>query len=154
MVRMNADSFRSDYVEVKTLGQGAFGHVRLWKLRGEIESTKSRPRYVAVKSLPHSGEDDLSHAKMRKREVYILTAVQEGRNRNIIKCFGTFEQNIPFMGRLTCIVLEACHGDLAKFTMARRVFSEDEVRLLGFQMLHGLDYLHGLKGLTSKILHR
>ncbi len=150
----NADAFERDYNPVKTLGQGTYGHVRLWELRSEKESTELRPKYVAVKYLLHLGEDDQRHAKMRQREVYILTAVQEGCNRNIIKYYGNFEQDSPRMGRLTGIVLEACHGDLTKFTKAQRVFSEDELRLLAFQMLNGLDYLHRLKRLTTIILHR
>ncbi len=139
-----------DKVEDRELGRGTYGIVTLWKRKEGLPVTEVRPKYVAIKPIVHSDKDYF--AKMRKREIYILETVQSGCHNNIIKYYGSLRDD-SFTTEQTVLVMEACHGDLDKLIQSERNLSDDELRMLGVQMLCGLHYLHCLDG-HSMILHR
>ncbi len=139
-----------EYEKVRDLGKGTYGFVKLWKRKEGLEILADRPKYVAIKTIVHvSGE---KHAKLRRRELDLLEAVQSGCHRNIIKYFGSFRDNSVTTDQ-TVLVMEACHSDLRKLISTERQLNDEELRMLGEQILHGLHYLHCLNA-TTKILHR
>ncbi len=141
---------KEEYSKIGELGRGTYGIVSLWRRKESLQTENNRPKYVAVKSILHSESEWV--AKARQREVYILKAVQAGLHNNIVKYYGSFSDN-SLTTEQTVLVMEACHGDLRKLIQSKRVLNEEELRLLGEQVLSGLHYLHSLEQ-TSVILHR
>ncbi len=137
------------------LGEGAFGSVTLWKKKDGLEVTNTRPKYVALKSIRHP--KGWKKSKMRKRELYILTKVQKGNVKNLIGYYGSFEDSYR-TGKVTCLAMQVCHGDLKKLIDCRRVLSVDELKDIGKQLLLGLEYLHGSDDIAGaerdRIIHR
>ncbi len=150
MEMMEPFPLEEEYDQIRDLGRGTYGLVRLWKRKDNLEPTADRPKFVAIKTILHLISS--RHATLRQRELDILKAVQSGRHRNIIDYHGSFRDNSVTTDQ-TVLVMEACHEDLRQLIKAKRQYQDEELRFLGEQMLCGLHYLHCLN-LTSKILHR
>ncbi len=148
-----------EYKHVRPLGEGAYGRVFLYRRKEELETSTSasRPGYVAIKAIPNSTHE--RQAMIRRRELYILKAVQIGGHKNIIVYFGSFEED-TLTAKNTVLVMEACHGDLRQLIKAKRVMRRKDLKRIGKQILGGLKYLHESKSLSEaqkrdfKILHR
>ncbi len=154
---MESFPLEEEYDYVRDLGQGTYGKVSLWKRKKKVPESEQRPKYVASKTIVNS--TDSVHAKMRSRELYILKKVQAGENKNIVKYFGSYEQNMKNIQN-TVLVIEACHGDLRRLISAKRTLKKRDLRRIGRQILKGLEFLHEAKGKSgvnqsrTKILHR
>ncbi len=144
-----------EYDRVAFLGRGAFGQVTLWKKKEHLDVTDKRPEYVALKAIQNS--DDPAHSRMRQRELEILSKVQQGDNRNLIRYYGCFDESTSTT-RVTNLAMQACHGDLRQLITCRRRLDLNELKEIGKQLLLGLEYLHGSGDIAGaqaeKIIHR
>ncbi len=144
---------KENYKKVTSLGQGQYGKVFLYKRKDDCQD-ETLPEYVAIKAINNSGDERMR--QLRKREMYILDCVQKADNENIIKYFGSFEEE-GIAGDTTVLVMEACNGDLNKLIQPNRVLDIKEIRQLTKQMLNGISCLHNLDSLRNEkefIIHR
>ena len=84
--------------------------------------------------------------------------LQEIRHAGVVKLYGTYkEKNRHGRVTSTCLVMEACHGDLSKL-INNRVLTEAEISCLARKILEPLRYLHTLGVINdiqkSVIIHR
>ncbi|KZV91338.1 kinase-like protein [Exidia glandulosa HHB12029] len=112
------------------LGSGSYGRVYL-------AMDMERRRQVACKTIRISSNGSATMPNDVMKEVNILKSL---RHPNI-NCVWDIEQSDTF----TYLFLElSTGGDLDMYIRRRRYLPEDEAKYLSYQLMLGLDYLHGL----------
>lgn len=135
------------YNHLRPIGRGAFGFV----IQGEVCKDAPPPNHiyfmrlkatkVAIKRIPgETAYKDSYHAKQVYREIALLKQLY---HENLIKLVDLFISS----GNIF-IVTEAMQRDLAT-CIHQQAFNESEAKLISFQIISGIRYLH-----DCEILHR
>lgn len=126
----------SEYVEVRTLGSGAFAEV---KLCIHVPTNEQR----AVKFIHKSGLFlDQMDAEYQLREISILTSLD---HPNILRCYAIYEDTNLFY-----VVTEYCEGgELFDKIIKWKKFSEEQASLIYYQLMSAVSYCH-----EKSIIHR
>lgn len=123
------------YVEVKTLGKGGFGTVKLYRHR--MKGSQVAIKFVNVDRLRNT--DDVNRAYT---EIQVL---RELKHPNIVQLLEAF----PLQNQI-CFVMEYCSGgELKHYVRDRGPLPTDEVYSIGIQMCEAIRYCH-----NSKVTHR
>lgn len=125
----------SIFSEIKLLGQGGFGIVKLYQnnLTGEEVAMK----FVDYRTLSNT-EDVL-------RMYNEITVLRGLRHTNIVKLLDAFDLESKF-----CFVMEYCSGgELGQYIKQKGPLPEEEIYKLGSQIVDAMRYCH-----NSKVIHR
>mmetsp|Transcript_34483 Transcript_34483/g.60569 ORF Transcript_34483/g.60569 Transcript_34483/m.60569 type:complete len:430 (+) Transcript_34483:22-1311(+) len=123
------------YVEVKLLGKGGFGTVKLYRHR--MKGTQVAIKFVNIDRLRNT--DDVNRAYT---EIQILRELKHPNIVNLLEAF-------PLQNQI-CFVMEYCSGgELKNYVSERGPLHDDEVYSIGIQMCEAIRYCH-----NSKVTHR
>lgn len=123
------------YTEVKLLGKGGFGTVKLYRHR--MKGTEVAIKFVNIDRLRNT--DDVNRAYT---EIQVL---RELKHPNIVHLLEAF----PLQNQI-CFVMEYCSGgELKHYVQERGPLPDDEVYSIGIQMCEAIRYCH-----NSKVTHR
>lgn len=118
------------YMVGKVVGVGSYGKVRAaWH---RLTSMK-----VAIKTYDKAKVKDPSHWKRVQSEIKIMEQVSHPRIARLYEAVET-----PKRMHLIMECLDG--GNLCSYVKAKRRLSEDESRRIFFQLMQGMEYLHGL----------
>ena len=129
------DCALSIYQEIRILGKGGFGVVKLHK--NKITGEEFALKFVDYRTLINT--EDVSR-------VYNEIAVLRGlKHLNIVKLIDAFDLDDKM-----CFVMEYCSGgELMEYIKEKEILTEEEVHSLGAQMVDAVRYCH-----NSKVIHR
>lgn len=123
------------YEEIKLLGKGGFGTVKLYRHR-------INQKEVAIKFIDMSRIVSSEAVTRVYKEIQVL---RELRHPNIVQLIDAF----PLQDQV-CFVMEYCRGgELKKYLKENGALPEEEVLSISLQMSEAIRYCH-----NSKIIHR
>lgn len=123
------------YEKIKTLGQGGFGTVKLYRHR-------IHKSFVAIKFIKTNKLLKPESISRAYKEIQLL---RDLNHPNIVKLIDVF----PISNQI-CFVMEYCQGgELKKYVRDQGGLNEDEVVSLSLQLCDAVRYCH-----NSKVIHR
>lgn len=133
--KFSSETLFAIYKEIKTLGRGGFGTVKLYKHR--LRDEEVAIKFIDMKRVA-SPEDVIRVFK----EIQLL---RDMKHPGIVQLIDAFPNNKHF-----CFVMEFCRGgELKQYVKEKGPLSETEVMSIGLQMCDSMRYCH-----TSKVIHR
>jgi serine/threonine protein kinase len=125
----------SIYSEIKQIGQGGFGTVKLY-------INKSTQQEVALKFIDYNTIENTDDVRRMYNEIAALRSL---KHSNIVKLIDAFDLDDKM-----CFVMEYCSGgELMEFIKEKGRLTEDEVHTFGAQIINAVRYCH-----NSKVIHR
>ncbi|GKT37063.1 hypothetical protein ADUPG1_009921 [Aduncisulcus paluster] len=121
------------YTKLQVIGRGSFGEVH----RARLNHTG---QLVALKYISRSGKTK-EELKTLEREILILRKLQ---HPFIVRQLDSFETADDIV-----VVTELAQGDLSQILKYDRTIEESEIRLIAYQLVQALSYLH-----ARRVIHR
>ncbi|KAJ1569923.1 hypothetical protein HK096_010000 [Nowakowskiella sp. JEL0078] len=145
--KRNARRTIDDYEVVSMLGEGAYGFVRLVKLKSDPEEKKYVLKYILRNRVLQEGWiRDKSLGGLLPLEVHILHTLNENPNHNIVKMVEFFHDMDFFY------IVTELHGlgvDLFDYIELNQQMVEQEIKYIFRQIVEAVNHLH-----TLNIVHR
>ncbi|KAJ1553802.1 hypothetical protein HK096_006357, partial [Nowakowskiella sp. JEL0078] len=145
--KMNNRRTIDDYEVVSMLGEGAYGFVRLVKLKNDPEEIKYVLKYVLKNRVLQEGWiRDKSLGGLLPLEVHILHTINENPHQNIVKMVEFFHDTDFFY------IVTELHGigvDLFDYIELNQQMDEQEIKYIFRQIVEAVNHLHSLN-----IVHR
>ncbi|CAG9310623.1 unnamed protein product [Blepharisma stoltei] len=133
--KFSSETLFAIYKEIRTLGRGGFGTVKLYK-------HKLRDQEVAIKFI------DMKRVASPEDVIRVFKEIQllrDLRHPGIVQLVDAFPNNKHF-----CFVMEYCKGgELKRLVKENGRLPENEIMSIGLQMCDAMRYCH-----TNKVIHR